>query len=726
MAIQAYYLAISNTFAAGVAHALWRAAWQGALLILVVAAVCRIGRRLPAALRCWLWWLAAAKMLIALCSVAAIPLAVLPASSPLATRATAISRLAKAPLFSANAHWRLAAPIASKLAAGPRDPANPSPSQSTPATASVRRSKWPAPTPLQIGLIAWLLGVLFLLIRTAWAGLQAALVVKRADRASEEDASLARRVAEQMGLARAPRVVMSGDTEAVCVTGLFRPTIVLPKNRWKSLTPDEARMALAHEMAHIRRLDLWLGLAPAAARILFFFHPLVWLACAEYAASREEACDRRVLAHTGLPAGAYGRLLIKMAANGVAPAYAGGLSLSPTYRAMRRRLTVLADGVNLRIAPLARIFLAVAVIAIAVILVPWRLVAAERAGALSAAPATPSFALTDLGTAGPGDIAAVAMSEQGQVAATAQSADGNASYAFVLTRDSAYTLGSLPRYAYVRANAINDDGLVAASSYNLCDHNHAFVWRPDGHLRLAGAPGLSYTKALAINDSDQVAGYMESGKFFHGERVARAALWNGDKSHARALDLGTLGGPFSAALAINNLGDAVGKADTANPHETHAFLWRSGRMIDLGALPGGANSLASAVNNHGQVVGSSETADSTHAFLWQNGQMADLQTLPGAISSQANAINDQGEVVGTATFARGPHSVSRAVLWSSGRIYDLNNLVKLPAGWALQSACAVTSSGQIAGIGTFHGRPRVFVLTPTLPIPAPQDSLPRA
>jgi hypothetical protein len=41
-----------------------------------------------------------------------------------------------------------------------------------------------------------------------------------------------------------------------------------------TLTPNESSMALAHELAHLRRGDLWLGWLPAIAQRLFFFHPL--------------------------------------------------------------------------------------------------------------------------------------------------------------------------------------------------------------------------------------------------------------------------------------------------------------------------------------------------------------------------------------------------------------------------------------------------------------------
>jgi probable HAF family extracellular repeat protein len=48
--------------------------------------------------------------------------------------------------------------------------------------------------------------------------------------------------------------------------------------------------------------------------------------------------------------------------------------------------------------------------------------------------------------------------------------------------------------------------------------------------------------------------------------------------------LGTLGGSYAIAFAINERGDIVGESETASG-AVHVFVWRDGVMIDLGALP---------------------------------------------------------------------------------------------------------------------------------------------
>src|SRR5205823_5089247 len=65
--------------------------------------------------------------------------------------------------------------------------------------------------------------------------------------------------------------------------------------------------------------------------------------------------------------------------------------------------------------------------------------------------------------------------------------------------------------------------------------------------------------------------------------------------------------PFGYGADINDRGWIVGSIDAAGGTAMHGFLWRDGKMTDLGTL-GGRFSGATAINDRGQIVGRSETA----------------------------------------------------------------------------------------------------------------------
>ena len=83
-------------------------------------------------------------------------------------------------------------------------------------------------------------------------------------------------------------------------------------------------------------------------------------------------------------------------------------------------------------------------------------------------------------------------------------------------------------------------------------------------------------------------------------------------------DLGTLGGPFSYAYSINNVGQVVGYASTTSG-TSDAFLYSGGVMVDLNSLlppnSGWQLQLATGINDSGQIAGYGTINGQTHAFL---------------------------------------------------------------------------------------------------------------
>lgn len=226
--------------------------------------------------------------------------------------------------------------------------------------------------------------------------------------------------------------------------------------------------------------------------------------------------------------------------------------------------------------------------------------------------------------------------------------------------------------------------------------------------------GGNLSQAYGINNKGQVVGYSSTTS---GQ--SHAFLWQ----TGTMTDLGTLGGNFNSSKAydINNKGQVVGYSSTTSG-QPHAFLWQNGTMQDLGLYGTNDCSDAVAINYWGKVVGRSFKWGSEYSFYypyffnfrairWNNGTIESLSSFGG--DSQTNGINNKGRIVGSAQTSYSAGSRYHAVLWKAGTISDLNSLLAANSGWELISAEDINNNGQIVGFGEFNGKTRAVLLTPT-------------
>ena len=354
---------------------LLEASLWGAGLALGVWALCALVPDLPAAWRRWLWWGVALKLLLGLVPLPQVALPVL-APPP-------------------------AAAAARPAALAPSGALAPEPTGGREAAVLAPRAKGSPPRlaeRLLAALVgAWALGAALALVGAALEAWRAARLVRRAlepsdPRLRERFAHLAR----ELGTPRA-RLRVSRDVETPQLTGILRPTVLLPDGATAALAGPELDMAIAHELVHVRQHDLALGLVPALASRLFFFHPAARLAAREHALAREAVCDAAVVGRFAPSPRDYGRLLLRLSLPGRAPLRAAVAAAS--HHTLHRRLDMLLHPPRRTRAAWGWIAGAAAI----ALLIPFRLTASEsgaerpRAAEPSAqaapqAPAAPAVA----------------------------------------------------------------------------------------------------------------------------------------------------------------------------------------------------------------------------------------------------------------------------------------------------------------------------------------------
>lgn len=230
----------------------------------------------------------------------------------------------------------------------------------------------------------------------------------------------------------------------------------------------------------------------------------------------------------------------------------------------------------------------------------------------------------------------------------------------VLWRDDVrHDLGSLDTAStsFTQALSMNDRfQVVGSSSATNHRYHRGYVWE-DGQMRALGllaetvcaddpAMFCHFNFAEDINEHGDIVGTSSDAS---GQE--RPVLWlNGGAPQ----ELPILPGEFAAAFRINDRRQIVVGSFG------RWFMWEAGAVQELGSL-GGGGTRVTGLNNRGEVIGTSRTAaGQDHAFVWRDGIMVDLGAGPGGINATPFAINDRGDVIGVYTTS---DFQERPILW---------------------------------------------------------------
>src|SRR4051794_8018922 len=218
-----------------------------------------------------------------------------------------------------------------------------------PATASSRVSLSPAAAATALYALP---AVILLLITALALGRLIALRARADVLVDGHWLSALARAQRRMGFKHGTALLTSDDLASPISWGLMRPVILLNSRAVEA--SDEAEAIIAHELAHVARLD-WIKLLLARiATALFWFNPLVWVLAREAHQLREEAADDSVLAADIVDTD-YAQLLVGVARHECPSLLLGAHGVAPSKSSLARRVARVLDGKQVR-GPVARSF----------------------------------------------------------------------------------------------------------------------------------------------------------------------------------------------------------------------------------------------------------------------------------------------------------------------------------------------------------------------------------
>lgn len=100
--------------------------------------------------------------------------------------------------------------------------------------------------------------------------------------------------AKRLKLKRKPVVILTDKVKCPAVFGVFKPVLLIPAEKSANLTRADAEHIFLHELAHIKRGDLFVHAVYMCLQVVYWFNPLLWLVRGRMQNLRELCCDATV------------------------------------------------------------------------------------------------------------------------------------------------------------------------------------------------------------------------------------------------------------------------------------------------------------------------------------------------------------------------------------------------------------------------------------------------
>jgi hypothetical protein len=194
------------------------------------------------------------------------------------------------------------------------------------------------------------------------------------------------RAQRRMGFKHGTALLTSNELSSPISWGVIRPVILL--NTRAVEASSEAEAIIAHELAHVARLDWAKLLLGRVATALFWFNPLVWMLAREAHQLREETADDAVLA-ADIADTDYAQLLVGVARHECPGLLLGAHGVAPSKSSLARRVARVLDGKSVR-GPVARSFAAGVLVGAVMIAAPLAALTLAPGGTKAANEAAPA------------------------------------------------------------------------------------------------------------------------------------------------------------------------------------------------------------------------------------------------------------------------------------------------------------------------------------------------
>jgi beta-lactamase regulating signal transducer with metallopeptidase domain len=274
------------------------ASWKGLLLLVLAASAAFAAKKASAAVRHRIWFLSLSALIVLPVVSVFVPrwevalLARTDVGPPHNIRERPNSPIARAASDVSKSHRSSDSVTERSAQIEPAGPGWPSMTNPFARTGGGDETRWSAVVLIRtLLLISWLLVSLILLVRLALESAAVRRLIGRGRPPGDErwngplDELRAR-----LHVPQTVRLLECDEAIVPATCGLLRPAILLPalSAGWNT---ERRRLVLLHELAHVKRFDVWSQMLARMVCSINWFNPLAWYALARLRIERELACD---------------------------------------------------------------------------------------------------------------------------------------------------------------------------------------------------------------------------------------------------------------------------------------------------------------------------------------------------------------------------------------------------------------------------------------------------
>jgi len=193
--------------------------------------------------------------------------------------------------------------------------------------------------------LLWLLGAVVLAVYVCAGNLHLWwLVTRERPLTDQKILDLLEDCKSEMGIRTILGVVITDKVTSPALFGFVRPRLLLPAGMLEALSLKELRHVFLHELAHLKRHDIYLGYLSSLLQVLHWFNPFIWLAFYRIRTDRELACDALVLAQThSSDSKDYGRTIVYLLERFSRPRHLPAMAgILETKSQLKRRIKMIA------------------------------------------------------------------------------------------------------------------------------------------------------------------------------------------------------------------------------------------------------------------------------------------------------------------------------------------------------------------------------------------------